>query len=125
MTEEKRKQYLQLRKDRRDSWFRENGPCKNCGSWEKLELHHIVPEEKESHNIWSWRDERRLKELEKCVALCKECHKKETSLYNKKLFSKDITHGTVSAYLKRKCKCTVCISFYSLWRKNKYKRIGK
>jgi hypothetical protein len=39
---------------RRADWLAVNGPCKRCGSTQKLELHHRDPAEKVSHRIWSW-----------------------------------------------------------------------
>lgn len=56
--------------------------CVQCGSKEKLELDHIVRETKISHSVWSWKEERRNKELEKCQVLCKKCHSKKTAMEN-------------------------------------------
>jgi 5-methylcytosine-specific restriction endonuclease McrA len=64
--------------NRRQQWVEENGPCAYCGSWERLEVDHINPEEKWSHRIWAYREEKRLKELEKCQVLCYDCHKQKT-----------------------------------------------
>lgn len=76
----KQKEYqLEWIKKRRTFWFAENGPCKHCGSWKKLELDHINPKDKISHSIWSWCDERRNKELAKCQVLCYDCHLKKSS----------------------------------------------
>jgi hypothetical protein len=62
---------------RREAWFKENGPCE-CGSWDNLELHHKNPEEKVTHRVWTWAEDRRLKELAKCVAVCVDCHDRLT-----------------------------------------------
>lgn len=80
-TVETQKRAYEKVKQRRIDWFHENGPCKECGSWENLELDHVNPEEKESHSIWSWREDRRLAELSKCQVLCYECHKIKTAKY--------------------------------------------
>lgn len=48
--------------------------CEWCGSDEYLEIHHLNPEEKDSHRIFSWSDERIRKELAKCIILCRTCH---------------------------------------------------
>src|SRR6266851_1917558 len=63
---------------RRKDWFSVNGPCVDCGSWEKLELDHVDPAIKVSHNIWSWSKVRRDAELLKCVVRCKGCHLERT-----------------------------------------------
>lgn len=86
--------------NRRFTWIKKHGPCIQCGSWENLELHHKDPKQKVSHRIWSWSEERRLKELEKCVVLCIKCHGKTRK--------KDIPHGTNCGYNRHKCRCTIC-----------------
>ena len=65
---------------RRSDWIIGNGPCKNCGSWDQLEVDHINPEEKEYNisQIWSRKQEVRDKELAKCQVLCEDCHKEKT-----------------------------------------------
>lgn len=39
-----------------------------------LQLHHLNPEEKDSHKIWSWSQKRREAEIAKCIVLCWPCH---------------------------------------------------
>lgn len=63
---------------RREQWFTSHGPCIDCGTWESLELDHVDPSLKITHNVWSWKQERREAELAKCVARCEECHAKRT-----------------------------------------------
>lgn len=63
---------------RRKHWFLKNGPCVKCGSKKKLELDHINPKHKIAHNVWSWKEEDRLKELDKCQVLCWKCHRIKT-----------------------------------------------
>ncbi len=65
-----------------------------CGSWNDLELDHINPETKVSHNIWSWSEKRRIKELKKCQPLCFGCHKKKSSEYCSKLFTGMVQYKT-------------------------------
>jgi len=57
--------------------------CSFCGETEPicLDFHHVVPTEKElsisdivSHRNWS--DKRIVAEIEKCVVLCSNCHRK-------------------------------------------------
>lgn len=74
------------RKKRRLDWITENGPCRECGSWERLEVDHIDPSAKLHHNIWSWSESRRLAELSKCQVLCHRCHRLKTNAYLRELF---------------------------------------
>jgi 5-methylcytosine-specific restriction endonuclease McrA len=64
---------------RRLDWF-SNKACAWCGSCDNLELDHIDPATKISHNIWSWSVERRNRELEKCQVLCAPCHINKTTI---------------------------------------------
>ena len=61
-------------RNRRKEWFDLHGPCEACGSWIGLEVHHVNPETKVSHRVWSWSKKRRDAELAKCVVLCFTCH---------------------------------------------------
>jgi hypothetical protein len=75
----KRKWYLTVDRVRRKKWFEENGPCVDCGSWERLELDHEDPAQKVSNQVWSWSDAKRTAELAKCKPRCYWCHKKKTA----------------------------------------------
>lgn len=75
---------------RREEHFKDKH-CVKCGSIEKLELDHINPEEKISHNIWSWSKERREVELKKCQILCNKCHEEKTNKPRRKLTDEEIT----------------------------------
>lgn len=59
--------------NRRAEFFR-GKHCVLCGSSGRLELDHIFPAEKTSHNIWSWSESRRNAEIAKCRILCHDCH---------------------------------------------------
>lgn len=88
-------------KKRREDFF--NGKCcVQCGSIESLELDHIDPKLKISHNIWSWAEQRRQEEIAKCQVLCKSCHQKKTSLM------RPAKHATDNMYGKYKCRCDDC-----------------
>lgn len=55
------------------------GKCIYCGYDEfdcSLDLHHINPEEKDTNFATKrgWSRERLIKELDKCVLLCRNCH---------------------------------------------------
>lgn len=67
-------------KQRRLDWLKANGPCVDCASWNDLEVDHVDATRKVSHRIWSWASERRLKELDKCVPRCHDCHVQKTVL---------------------------------------------
>lgn len=59
-------------KKRRSEWIAANGPCKKCGSDERLTVvknHHTVKTVK----VWSWSDAGRAKVLKKCIVLCRKC----------------------------------------------------
>ena len=64
---------------RRDEWFKANGPCRKCGSWERLELDHVQRNLKLGHRIWSWSADKTVAELVKCQVLCHRCHRKKTN----------------------------------------------
>lgn len=88
---------------RRADWMAANGPCRQCGSWDRLEVDHIDPAQKVTHAVWSWSDERRAVELAKCQPLCHECHKAKTIAQ----IRRDPGHGTRARY-NRGCKCDDC-----------------
>ena len=58
---------------RRAEWFADK-TCVDCGSVDALEIDHVDPAQKVSSHIWSWAEERRVVELEKCVVRCNPCH---------------------------------------------------
>ena len=73
-----RNRYLLVVKPRRINFL--NGKsCGNCGSTDKLELDHINPKTKISHNVWTWSEENRNNELKKCQVLCRRCHQIKTA----------------------------------------------
>ena len=86
----KQREYQRLRvAKRRSDWFQENGPCKECNSWENLEVDHINSSLKTMNPaaIWSRSEEVRNKELAKCQVLCHDCHVLKT------IECKDSSHG--------------------------------
>ncbi|MES2355581.1 MAG: HNH endonuclease signature motif containing protein [Pseudomonadota bacterium] len=70
-------------KGRRAEWLAKNGPCRKCGSSEKLEVDHVDPSQKVTHQVWTWAQERRDAELAKCQVLCSKCHRKKTIAENR------------------------------------------
>jgi hypothetical protein len=65
-------------RERRDAWLRENGPCRACSSFERLEVDHVDRGAKVTHRLWSLSDEKRAAELAKCQVLCRRCHQDKT-----------------------------------------------
>lgn len=78
--ERKREYQREWLANRRANFFADKA-CVRCGSAEQLELDHIDPEQKVSHRIWSWSQERRDAEIAKCQVLCAECHKAKSAAY--------------------------------------------
>lgn len=81
MTAKSRLPYQNARIKRiRDAWISANGPCRNCGSSEELQVDHIDraskdPDLRYGRRIWTLDVERRAIELAKCQVLCTPCHK--------------------------------------------------
>ena len=97
---------------RRAAWFIDKS-CVVCGSKKKLEIHHIKPDTKVSHNVWSWSEVNRDAELAKCEVRCEEHHMDKTKeqLRNapRKLLSEK-KHGTGNTYTDG-CRCSLCKQF--------------
>lgn len=117
-TPETRARAYQKIRDRKDKWFTDNGPCKWCESQIDLELHHLDPNTKEGHVIWSWSQERINAETAKCIVLCKKCHRE----YHAK--SRRQEHG-LSAYTHGRCRCKLCKSLHAKQRAEYRQRTGK
>jgi hypothetical protein len=66
-------------RQRRLDWLAANGPCIDCGTWEKLTVDHVDASAKVSHRVWSWAKARRDVELAKCVVRCWPCHQVKTN----------------------------------------------
>lgn len=93
--------------NRRALYFKDK-VCTKCGGTDRLELDHIDPVLKVSHNIWSWSEIRQRAELVKCQILCFKCHKAKTlMLYAPK------RHGTDAMYHKGPCKCELCLKAHA------------
>jgi hypothetical protein len=104
---------------RRAAWFKDKS-CVKCGSTEFLELHHLDPSTKIANSIWSWARERRDAETAKCIVLCYDCHMVETILQLAKF-----EHGTRTAYMHHKCRCSKCASAAARIREQQRKRSGR
>ena len=84
---------------RRRAKYLDGKSCKWCFSTEKPNIHHLDSSTKVSHAIWSWKEERILEELSKCIFLCEKCHVD----YHAEEWR---SHG-ISRYGKG-CRCLVC-----------------
>lgn len=107
----KQREYQRLRNAAiRKEWLDVHGPCVKCGSERELQVDHIDPRLKISHNVWSWTPERREAELAKCQVLCYACHKLKTKAEHKARGR----HGTVNMYRRHKCRCDLCVKAKSI-----------
>lgn len=104
--EEQREYQRRWCAERRAQSF-EGRACTGCGSTAQLEWHHLDPAEKITHAIWSWSDERRAKELEKCIPLCKPCHLAVTARQRRAEAIANNPHGTQRRY-SLGCRCDSC-----------------
>lgn len=90
----------------RNQWFQDNGPCKCCDSWDRLELDHIIPfhskKRVKNEKIWMWSESKRNQELSKCQPLCWTCHRNKSAFENR-----SFVHGR-SMYDRHGCKCRIC-----------------
>lgn len=91
---------------RRTDWITANGPCKSCGSSERLECDHMDPAKKtlNSASIWSRREEVRMAELANCQVLCHDCHQKKTISEG----YRPRVHSTTAMYKGGRCRCDLC-----------------
>ena len=105
-------------KRRRQEWLDENGPCIDCGSDIDLEVHHVDPTTKIAHCVWSWREDRRLTELAKCVVKCKECHQTQHHEEMRNL----VVHGSINGYKGYGCRCVKCTEAHKLYQREYVKR---
>lgn len=98
------------------------GKCISCGSPENLQFDHVDPKKK----LFNIKDnltlESIISEVNKCQLLCNFCHIKKTN-EEKKSF----THGTMYAWMKKKCSCGECYRARRLYHRerNRKRRKGK
>lgn len=102
---------------RRDKWLADNGPCVDCGSNINLEVDHVDPSMKVDHKVWSWSEDRRVGELDKCEVRCRECHKKKT----KRERTLPAEHGQMRMY-SRGCRCSKCKHARGLYARMEMKK---
>jgi hypothetical protein len=120
--EQKREYDRQWMAARRAAWFADK-TCVVCGTKDNLEVHHIDPDTKADHRVWSWSKVRRDAELAKCEVRCETHHMDMTRPYLSKLLTIPLSakkHGTNNTYNHYGCRCDKCRE----WRRSKYKRLG-
>lgn len=88
----------------RKAEYMDGKTCLFCDTGKDVEIHHLDPEQKEHHCIWSWSHERIEAELKKCVFVCEGCHTKFHAL----LKAVEFRHGLRSSYEKYGCRCDYC-----------------
>lgn len=91
---------------RRKAWFAANGPCRECGSPNSLELDHIDKTQKVTHRIWSFGKEKFEAEVAKCQVLCRWCHLAKTLSER----TDRTTHGKLHMYRAYGCRCELCVA---------------
>ena len=112
---------------RRRATFFEDKCCVRCGSKERLELDHIDPKLKVSHNIWSWSEARQAEEIAKCQVLCHDCHLQKTG---EDFGWGSRPHGTLTSYKRYGCRCVECRAANATWARgsrlrNKQKQLAE
>ena len=56
--------------------FYQERNCYICGEFGKIQYHHVDPNKKwEISSMWSHKRENLMKEIAKCIPVCKKCHK--------------------------------------------------
>ena len=93
-----------------------------CGSNQDLEIDHKDKSEKSFNIGLRLSVKNNKKELDKCQILCSICHNQKTSKENK-----GFTHGTIYAWMNKKCNCAECYKVKRKWYRirNIKRRIGK
>jgi len=98
------------------------GQCVACGSVENLEFDHIDWRTKEFTIAakWGMKDKAKLfAELDKCQLLCKICHKVKTKVDQAEQKTKPLKHGTMYAWMNKKCHCDICDVARQIWYKDR------
>lgn len=109
---------------RRLTWIIENGPCKRCNSSVDLRVVYKDPKQRviRVSSLWSLSDERRNRELKKCVVLCKVCAQEKRTL------ERQPEHGQAGRY-DQGCRCIPCREAHRVkmadWRTKRRLKIAK
>lgn len=94
------------------------GACVSCGSDDRLQFDHVDWRTKKFNVAQNWAMKDRVAfqdELNKCQLLCSTCHDEKTKIDKSEMDRPDFTHGTMYAWMKRKCECTPCVVSKTKW----------
>src|SRR4030081_2007122 len=120
-TKELQREYQRLWIARRRAAYFKDKSCVDCGSKESLQLDHIDRTTKVDHRIWSWSEERRSEELEKCTVRCQPCHQIKT---NNDLDRGYTVHGSEIRGYHHGCRCEACTEAHRLYNKAIRDKLG-
>ena len=130
MTKEKMREYMKSRYNEQRRMFIAylGGKCVRCGATDDLQFDHRDPAEK-AFDVGHMRGMKQipkvLKELDKCQLLCGTCHRNKSAQERSERQQDTFKHGTIYAWMKRKCACTICYAAKRLWhdKRNQARRI--
>lgn len=122
-SKEERQEYQKRYRAKQKEYYIQllGGACAECGETKNLEFDHIDRTTK-SFTIsgFNHSKEKTLKELRKCQLLCEEHHQEKSSKEeSQKRIGKRLTpakHGTLTEYMKYKCRCSECKAHYSEYK---------
>ncbi len=116
-----REYYRNRRRARREKFLQLlGGQCINCGSTEDLHFDHIDPASKEYHisELNNASESKLNAEVQKCQLLCGPCHRAKTKAEWSWKFP-PTQHGSLSMYLRYKCRCDKCKQTISDYHRNR------
>lgn len=95
--------------------------CSKCGSVYELEIDHINWKDKTlcPGKDWGYTEAWWKEIKDRCQLLCRDCHKEKTKkdLSERNMKDRSLCHGTLSQYMRYKCRCDKCKEVYSKWRR--------
>lgn len=114
-----------VKRARRQAWIMENGPCRACGSTERLEVDHIDPasKEREIDALWLCSEPVRNAELAKCQVLCRKCHEAKNAREGQARMGGPVRCGSYAGYIKG-CRCAECCAANTEYHKQRRRRNG-
>lgn len=121
-TPEKNKEYLNARYESQRQTFYTmlGGKCVVCGTTEDLQIDHIdwVYKSFAVGALWPKKNLPAVyKELKKCQLLCELHHIQKTKSDKIEYIAiqPGFVHGTVYAWMKKKCRCSICMPVWRAW----------
>ena len=92
--------------------------CFQCNSKNNLEFDHVDWRTKmcEISTLLAAENRARLtEELTKCQLLCHDCHVRKTRQDQSEMKTKPLNHGSMHAWMRKKCRCDICLSARRVW----------